>query len=183
MGRKECITKDSIIETAFIMTKEEGFSQVTARKLAQKIGCSTQPIFRSYENMKQLGEELYLKAAEYYDTFYETYPIHDTPPIVHLGLAYIQFAAAEPRLFELLFLSEHRGKRSLYELINGDKAIVSEEINKAVKAGCKDGSELFMKLWIFIHGAACMAVTKDYDLSQEETKDLLIKSYNSFFNH
>ena len=46
MARKEMITIDKILDTAFAITKEKGISNVTARKVAAKAGCSTQPIFR-----------------------------------------------------------------------------------------------------------------------------------------
>ena len=51
MARKESITKQMIIDGAFELLKKEGVEAVTARKLAAHIGCSTQPIFRVYENM------------------------------------------------------------------------------------------------------------------------------------
>ena len=54
MARKEMITIDKILDTAFAMTREEGFANVTARKVAAKAGCSTQPIFRVYKNMEEL---------------------------------------------------------------------------------------------------------------------------------
>ncbi len=37
-----------------------------------------------------------------------------------------------------------------------------------------------MKLWIFIHGAACMSLTGDYDLKEDETLRLLEEAYRSF---
>ena len=37
----------------------------------------------------------------------------------------------------------------------------------------QQSSGLFMKMWIFIHGCACMVLTGDYDLTKEETLDLL----------
>ena len=46
MARKETITKEDIIQAAFEILQEEGIEQVTARKLAAKANCSTQPIFR-----------------------------------------------------------------------------------------------------------------------------------------
>ena len=41
MARKEQITKEKILETAFDLAREEGIDSVTARKLATRIGCST----------------------------------------------------------------------------------------------------------------------------------------------
>ena len=51
MARKETITKNDILNAAFEMARTEGVGQVSARTLAAKAGCSTQPIFRVYKNM------------------------------------------------------------------------------------------------------------------------------------
>ena len=59
MARKELITKDIILETAFTLAKAEGIENVTASKLAAQIGCSTQPILRVYTNMSDLYTEIY----------------------------------------------------------------------------------------------------------------------------
>ena len=63
MARKEMITIDKILDTAFAMTREEGFANVTARRVAAKAGCSTQPIFRVYKNMEELWDAVYERAA------------------------------------------------------------------------------------------------------------------------
>lgn len=59
-------------------------------------------------------------------------------PFIHLGLAYIDFAKEERKLFQLLFLSDNRGDRSLYELLNGSTGAVAKEINKAAANGCSN---------------------------------------------
>ena len=56
-------------------------------------------------------------------------------------------------------------RKSMYEILNGDAGNVVYEINLARVAGCPDPGDLFMKMWIFIHGAACMSLTGDYDLT------------------
>ena len=66
MARKETITKNEILNTAFQMARQEGIAQVSARTLAAKAGCSTQPIFRLYKNMEELGNELYEKAIVFF---------------------------------------------------------------------------------------------------------------------
>lgn len=52
-----------------------------------------------------------------------------------------------------------------------------KEIARAKAFGVKDPGELFMKMWIFIHGAASMAITGDYDLPEAETLRLLRETY------
>lgn len=177
MARKEIITRDMILEMAFDLARDNGIESVTARNVATKIGCSTQPIFRIYANMEQLREEIYQKAIDAFGDYYENFKSQKDTPFIHLGLAYINFAKEEKELFKLLFLSENRGDRSLYELLNGKKGIVSSEINRVAEAGSKNPSGLFMKIWIFIHGCACMVLTGDYDLTEEETIELLEDIY------
>lgn len=180
MARKETITLNNILDVAFSMTREEGFEQVTARKLAQRAGCSTQPIFRVYKSMGELQMDLYGRAILFFDEYYSAFPKSGDKAFVDLGLAYIRFASEEKQLFRMLFLSGERGGKSMYELLNGKSNAVVREVARAKAAGCMDPGSLFMKIWIFIHGAACMATTGDYDLEEEETRKLLEELYEVF---
>lgn len=180
MARKETITKGDLIQAAFMILQEDGIEQVTARKLASKANCSTQPIFRIYRNMEELIEELFGKACEFFHDYYERFPRQTVTPFVNLGQAYIKFAAEHNKIFEFVFLSSERFGRSMYDLVNGNGGYVSREIHAATSQGCSDASGLFMKMWIFIHGAACMSLTGDYDLSEQETMQMLKEVYHSF---
>lgn len=180
MARKETITMQTILDTAFAMTREEGFANVTARKVAAKAGCSTQPIFRVYKNMEELWNAIYERAITFFRDYYSLYPRIGKTPFSNLGMAYIAFAREEKHLFELLFLTEGAHKKSMYEVLNGDAGNVVYEINLARVSGCPNPSDLFMKMWIFIHGAACMTLTGDYDLTDKETMELLEHSYEAF---
>ena len=180
MARKELITKEAIVNAAFELLQEEGIEQVTARKLAAKANCSTQPIFRIYSNMEELIEELFVKSCDFFEAFYGESERQTVTPFVQLGNVYIKFAAKHKKLFEFIFLSPERYGRSMYDLVNGKAGYVSKEIQSAASQGCQNASGLFMKMWIFIHGAACMSLTGDYDLSEEETVQMLKDSYYAF---
>ena len=180
MARKESITKDMLINAAFTLLCEEGADQVTARKLAAKANCSTQPIFRIYKNMDELLEELFAKACDFFQEYCGRFEKKTVAPFVHLGNIYIRFAAEHKNLFEFIFLSTERFGRSMYDLVNGSEGYVGKEIQSAALHGCQNPSELFMKMWIFIHGAACMTLTGDYDLSEDETVQMIKECYHSF---
>lgn len=180
MARKESITIDMIRETAFTMAGKEGFESVTARKVAAAVGCSTQPIFRVYKNMEELQKAVYDMAIDYFLEFYKRAPKNSQIPFANLGLAYISFAREEKNYFKLLFVNGIDEGKSMYELLNGGDGNVVVEINRARALGCVDPGDMFMRMWIFIHGAACMTLTGDYDLTDDETVALLEKSYQSF---
>lgn len=180
MPRKESITTEQILDTAFAMTRDEGFASVTARRVAAKAGCSTQPIFRVYKNMEELWDAVYEKAAGFFQDYYSQYPRMARTPFVNLGMAYIAFARKEGHLFELLFLSQRENRKSMYDLLNGTESNVLYEINRAKSEGCVHPQDVFMRMWIFIHGSACMALTGDYDLSDVETLSVLKQVYGQF---
>ena len=182
MARKEAVTEDEILNTAFVMTREAGEEALTARKVAARAGCSTQPIFRVYRNMEELTERVFLKAADFFLDYYSLYPRTGKKPFSNLGMAYIAFAREEKHLFELLFVNTGSGiqRKSMYELLNGTEGNVVYEINLAKTLGCMNPQELFMKMWILIHGAACMSLTGDYDLTDVQTMGLLENTYQAF---
>ena len=180
MARKETITKEVIFQAAFTILQEEGIDQVTARKLAAKASCSTQPIFRVYKNMEELTEELFEKACVFFQDYYAEFRRQTVMPFVNLGQAYIQFAGEHKKLFEFIFLSPDRFGKSMYDIINGTEGYISREIQAARSQGSKNPSDLFTKMWIFIHGAACMTLTGEYDLPESETMQLLKNCYHSF---
>ena len=181
MSRKATITQKEIVNAAFKITRKEGFEAITSRKLAAAAGCSTQPIFRIYENMDALKKDQNDKAAEYYQEYYAECSKNHDVPFVDLGLAYIRFAQKYPHLFRLLFISQKGpDTKSMYDLVNGRDENVVKEISKAAAKGVGDAQQLFMQMWVFIHGAGCMAVTGDYDLDENASVGMLESAYKSF---
>ena len=181
MSRKPTISQQDIIDAAFRITMEEGFDKITSRGLAQAAGCSTQPIFRVYENMDALKKDFYDRAAAFYADYYSDYEKTNSTPYVDLGMSYIGFAKKYPYLFRLLFLSgQAEGARTMYDLVNGSTDAVAKEAARARELGCSNPNRLFMQMWIFIHGAACMAVTGDYDLGDTESVALLETCFQDF---
>ncbi len=181
MSRKATITQKEIVNAAFKITKKEGFEAITSRKLAAAAGCSTQPIFRIYENMDELKKDVIAKAIAAFEAHCrEAGSRHDTP-FIDLGLSYITFAQTQPNLFKLLFISENATEgRSMYDIVNGSDDNVVREVSKAKDQGVPDAEHLFMKMWIFIHGAGCMAVTGDFDLEEAESVSMLESAYEAF---
>ena len=68
----------------------------------------------------------------------------------------------------------------MYDLVNGSTENVVKEINKATASGAVNAQQLFMQMWIFIHGAGCMAVTGDYDLDEAASVEMLESAYKAF---
>lgn len=181
MARKETITKKMIVEGAFDLLKEQGIENVTARKLATQIGCSTQPIFRIFSGMDELNKELFSMARSYFEEFYEASEKSHEVPFVDLGLSYIQFAKSETNIFKLLFLSKLDEEQTMYDLLNGtNKGFVIHEIKRIPNLDADSVGTIFMKIFTFIHGMACMATSGEFDLSEDEVVEMLSDAYQAF---
>ena len=105
MPPKQKYTQEFIIEqaTKIIANGEE----ITARALAEKIGCSTQPIFSQFADMEKLKAAVYENATKIYDKYvYEA--SRDMPKYKSTGYGYVQFAREKPNLFKLLFMGKTR---------------------------------------------------------------------------
>lgn len=180
MARKEMISKDDLLNAAFNMTREQGVTEVTARKLAAYAGCSTQPIFRHFENMEDCIMQVFERTLAFFDDFYEKSFKGSHVPFVNLGMAYISFAQKEGNLFSFLFTKNVNEEYNLYTKLNARTGAVKDEMNLAKSEGVAAPEMIFMKMWMLIHGAACMTLTGDYDLSMAETRIQLEEAYKAF---
>ncbi|MCR4679327.1 MAG: WHG domain-containing protein [Lachnospiraceae bacterium] len=180
MAKTVSITKDLLRKSAFEMAREQGVNEVTARKLAAYAGCSTQPIFRNYANMEDCLNDVYEDTLLYFDDFYNKYDKGSHIPFVNLGMAYISFAEKEPKLFSFLFMTRNTHGMNLYNILNGRTGAVMKEMNAASDEGVRFPEQIFMKMWMLIHGAACMTITGDYDLTSAQTRLQLEDAYKSF---
>ncbi len=174
MPRKETITREKLLASAFELVRERGAGELSARHLASQAGCSTQPIFRLYRNMEELEKDLFDRLVLFFNDYYRNYAGKSEVPFVNLGMSYISFARNYKNFFMVLFIDNADSGRSMYDLVNGGKDnFVINEIRKIEGVTPDVAGEIFSKMWIFIHGIACMVIRNDFDLSDEETAEML----------
>ncbi|SJZ70313.1 transcriptional regulator, TetR family [Pilibacter termitis] len=112
MARKKMVTREQILTAAHKIVRTKGLSSLTARNIAEQVGCSTQPIYLEFENMGDLRDVLFEEIYEYLEQ--EVYPIpHTGDPIVDLALNYINLAKEQPKLFSALFVEKQYENRML----------------------------------------------------------------------
>ena len=181
MARKEQISKQMILDGAFDLVRTQGIEMLTARKLAAHISSSTQPIFRVYTNMEELSNEVFDRAKQYYEQFCLEFEQTNEIPFVDLGLCYISFAKKELNLFKLLFLTAH-DENTMYDLINGaENGFVIKQLRRIKNLDMNKAGDIFMKVFIFMHGMACMAICGELDLTTEEILPTLQETIEGFF--
>lgn len=181
MPPKEKVSKAMIQTAAFEMTKEYGFEAVTARKLAERLNCSTQPIFRAYENMDELRGDLFFMSSQYFADYMLGKKSRTQPIYLTMGMAYIELAIKEKNLFALIASVDDFGADPLGDaLLNDDNSQILEKLPDAEKLSDEDKQKLFTMVSIFTHGIATMIVSNRVKLTDKETRDYITKAYEGF---
>lgn len=99
--RKAKFSREEIVDTAFEMVREGGWSNLSVPALAKKIQSSTMPIYSHFKNVSELEDAVYLKAI---DLMGQRMSIEETgDKWLDHGIGYLRFAAEEEHLFRCLF--------------------------------------------------------------------------------
>ncbi len=104
MPRTISIAREQILDAAFAIVREQGADKLSARTVADAVGCSPQPIYRAYGSMKKLREDVFARAAQVameYLTSEEA-----DPPFMAMGYGNLRFAQQEPHLYRLITESD-----------------------------------------------------------------------------
>ena len=169
MPPKQILTKDMILSAAIELTKVSGFESVNARSLAQKLGCSTRPIYSCYSNMDDLKRDAYqLAVSKLVDT--GANHINSEADYIAYNMLYIQFAKNEFNLFKLIYLSnqfESDEHDSLIEVHEVSK-VIHERLAQIYLLSPIQSLNLFKKVWYFMHGMAVMLATNSIKLEDSE---------------
>lgn len=107
MPAEKRVTREAILDAAVDVLRDGGFSSINARSVAKKLGCSTQPIYLSFESMDELKAALTERAiVQHTERVRESLRAHagNDSRYSSYGMGFVQFAAQEKQLFRWLYL-------------------------------------------------------------------------------
>lgn len=170
------ITKEMILNTVLLLTRERGFETVNARSIAERMQCSTRPIFTCYENMEELKHEFLEFAYEFYSRYVSDYS--DTAkvsPYLVLPLSYLEFAQGETHLFKLLFINDMDLKMTEAEDFydEADNVKRAEVFAETIGVGLERAKKIFLDLFLYTHGMAVLTATKKLSLDRNSAETML----------
>lgn len=127
---KQKITKDMVINAAFELARNDGMEQVIVKNIAEKLGCSVQPIYSYCSNMRSLRLDVMKKAG----CFIQQYLKEHTDPdnmFQSTGHAFVRLSKEEPNIFKMFILRPRDDISSLDDLYQSE---TSEETAKSIAA-------------------------------------------------
>ena len=174
MPKKISITKDMILDTAFLIVREKGFESLNNRDIAKRLNCSIRPIYYQFKNVSELQCELYKKIEKFFYQYLLDNMISDVPKYKQVGINYIKFAKNEKNLFFLLFMSNVGLTPDAFVSKAGSDY---KEIEKLIKVSTKlidsDIKAFHTKMWLYTHGIASLVASGTLKISDEQIRDLL----------
>ena len=172
---KARFTREDIIQTAIGIVRESGIDAVTARELGKRMGSSACPIFTAFENMEEVNTEI----IKYAKALYKEYigeGLKQENAFKGVGTAYIRFSMYEPKLFQLLFMSEQTEPVDIEHtlmLIDESYEDILKSVREPYRLREEDAKRLYQHLWVYTHGIAAMCATNVCVFTEEEISGMM----------
>ena len=168
MPPKTKITRDMVAQAALDAARQGGLDAVSARTVAARLGCSTQPVMYCFRTIAELKQAVFDLA----DRFHTAYLLNVSPdrdPLTGIGLNYVRFAVEEPQLFRILFQSGLADGRDLPGLLEEEalRPILSA-ISTEAGTGPDRAREIFLTLAMFVHGYASLLANNAMNYDEEQ---------------
>ncbi len=176
MPPKVKITRDDILDAAVELVRERGAEALTTRSLAAQLNCSTQPIFSNFPNMDALNAAVFGKVYERYaESLLASLRSEKYPSYKASGMAYIEFAVEEPRLFRLLFMRDRSSEERVDDTAESEMLI--DIIMKNTGLSSASAHLLHQDMWVLVHGLAVMSATGFQEYNQQITSEMVTDVY------
>ena len=170
MPAKKQIPREKILAAAFEMLRDGGIAAVNVKALAQRLNCSSQPIYLSFTGMEELRAALASEAVSY---FLRRLGFDQEAGGAHLyGMDYIRFAREESELFKFLFMR----RNAFEEMKSALKPVIERSMAPLMERYRIDHEEAHHfhdQLWMHTHGIAAMAATSYCDWDMGKVKRML----------
>jgi len=162
MPPKAKFTREEIIGAALSIVRTNGIEALTSRELGAHLGSSARPIFTVFKNMEEVQQAVIESAKTLYKE-YVNKGLTEEHPFKGVGMQYILFSVNEPKLFQLLFMTEQPQIPDL----SGVLPLIEESYEEILLSIQDDykiseflAEKLYHHLWIYTHGIATLCATK-----------------------
>jgi len=175
MPPKPKFTKEEIVAAALELVSEKGIEALTARELGARLGSSARPIFTVFNSMEEVQEAVRAAALKRFESYAEK-AMHYAPVFKQVGMQMILFAMEEPKLYQLVYMSENAGATDFEGIVErlGDVAqLCVDVIRRDYGLSEDDAKALFEHVWIYTFGIGVLCATGMCRFSQEEIIQML----------
>lgn len=181
MPPKPKYTKEQIVAAALDLVSQGGLKALTAKELGRALHTSATPIFTVFRSMQEVQEAVKAAALTRFESYaHRTAP--EMPVFKQVGMQMILFAKEEPRLYQLIFMTQNSDVRSFAD-IYAHLGTVADECLLAIQRdyglSAADARTLFEHAWIHTYGIGTLCATGMCDFSEAQISQMLTQDFTA----
>lgn len=171
MARRNLYRREDVVAAALTVVRERGFAQLSARRVADRLGASTAPVYSNFASMDDLARAVKLAIADL--VLAETAVPRSGEPFLDMGVGVLEFARQQPELYSAVFLTGRDDADASLHVME----VLLERMSRLEGLAALDPLErriLLRKMAIFTQGLAVHVTAGHTDqVSWEEVLALL----------
>lgn len=151
MVRRLLFRREDVVAAALAVVRESGFGNLSARRVARRLGASTAPVYSNFASMDELAGAVKLAIAE--QVLAETEVRRSGEPFLDMGAGVLEFARRNPELYMAVFMTGSGSGEAAARVME----VLLERMSRLEKLAALDPLErviLLRKMAIFTHGLA-----------------------------
>ena len=177
---KQRITKEMVVSAAFEIARSDGMEQVMVKSIAEKIGCSVQPIYSYCKNMDSLRQDVVEQTNRFIQEYVAAH-IDKDDLFRSTGRLYIRLAQEEPHLFRIFILHRRKGISSLNDLYQSKtNPHVAEVIASDLHISVAQAKQLHLNMLIYTIGIGTIFSVTTPGISADEIYIQQEAAYEAF---
>jgi len=179
MPPKPKFTKEEIVAAALELVSKNGIESLTARELSLYLGSSARPIFTVFKSMDEVAQAVREAAMDKYEEFVSK-ALDYFPEFKKYGMQMIAFSKQEPKLFQLLFMTENNSAKSfedVFPILGKTAKTCIEIIERDYKLEPDMAMLLFEHAWIHSFGICVMCAMGTCRFTDDEISEMLSDNF------
>lgn len=180
---KQKITQEMVVDAAFELARAGGMEQVLVKNIAERLGCSVQPIYSYCENMDGLKNAVAERAQQFVHA-YAAAKIDQNDLFRSTGRAYIQIAKEEPHLHKIFTFKERNNISSLDDLYCSEaNPQMAQIIADSLGISTEKAKQLHLNMLIYTLGISTIFSVTTPGIPAEEIYAQQESAYYAFLKY
>ena len=179
MPPKPKFTREEIVAAALELVSKNGIESLTARELSLYLGSSARPIFTVFKSMDEVAQAVRESAMDKYEEFVSR-ALDYFPEFKKYGMQMVAFSKQEPKLFQLLFMTENNSAKSfedVFPILGKTAKTCIEIIERDYKLEPDMAMLLFEHAWIHSFGICVMCAMGTCRFTDDEISEMLSDNF------
>ncbi|MBE0340950.1 TetR/AcrR family transcriptional regulator [Paenibacillus sp. 28ISP30-2] len=191
--RESSEIRRKIIEAARSLFLNQGYAEVSMRKIADQIEYSPTTIYHYFANKEAIvrellieGNSMFLQSLQQRAEEAQAAGLNALDVLKTVSDAYVRFGTANPEYYNILFISNLESV-SLISLIDSERFKGSELLESGLKAAMNDGSItqgderlIATSVWSMLHGLTSLLLNFDFHTAKSND-ELISFTIDTFF--